>query len=112
MNPLAARIVAREGGRLVVELEGELDLATAQDLMRELDAAATPDTMTVELRVGDLTFIDSAGLGVLVRLHNRLTARDGGQPLVVVDPNRQARKVLEITGLMRVFSVVESKPEG
>lgn len=65
--------VDRGAGRTVVRLAGELDLG-AQDEM----AAARPElpvTGPVEIDLGAVRFMDSAGLAALVDLHQLLTAR-------------------------------------
>ena len=110
MEPFGVRVVADDGTHVVVELSGELDVSTAPLLVETLDEVTQPEVTEVEIRMGDLAFIDSTGLGVLVRLHNRLAQREQGAPLVLVDPGRQARKVLEITGLSKVFRVLPPLP--
>ena len=50
-------------------------------------------------------FIDSTGLGVLVGALKR--ARDGGGDLLLATPTSMTTKVLDITGMCRVFEVVD-----
>jgi anti-anti-sigma factor len=52
-----------------------------------------------------LTVIDSMGLGVLVRAQSRLRAEAPERQVVIRHGNAHARKVLEITGLDRIFDV-------
>ena len=111
MQSFDARLVTRNGDRIVVDVSGELDMSTAPQLLEVLDSSTDPATRLIELHVNRMSFIDSSGLGVLVRMHNRLMKHDDARPLRVVGPNQQARKVLEITGLLRVFDVVDSIPD-
>jgi anti-sigma B factor antagonist len=52
-------------------------------------------------------FIDSAGLGVLVGGLKRARSHDGD--LVLVATGRSVLKVLELTGLTRVFEIHASR---
>jgi anti-anti-sigma factor len=66
----------QEGGRTVVSLTGELDLATVGSLrevaMAELTAAEC-ETLVVDL--AGLTFLDSTGLGCWIDLRNQTLAQ-------------------------------------
>ncbi len=59
----------------------------------------------IGLREG-LEFVDCHGLGVLVRALK--CTREGGGDMYLAAPQRQVRWVLEITGLIKVFSVYPS----
>ena len=64
------RVTARrEGERAVVALAGELDLAGVPRLEEALgEARRAARSLTIDLT--DLDFIDSSGLGVLLRFNN------------------------------------------
>jgi anti-sigma B factor antagonist len=97
--------VAHHGGRPVVAVEGEIDLATAgrlRDHVHELTAGA--DRVIVDLE--GVEFIDSTGIGVLVGGMKR--ARNHGGDLSLVCTRGRILKVLEITGLSTVFAVHRS----
>ena len=53
----------------------------------------------------NLTFIDSMGLGVIVREQSRLRGEAPDRQVVVRHANAHARKVFEITGLDRVLDI-------
>jgi anti-anti-sigma factor len=74
-------------------LDGELDLATAQDLVSAIRARPGGDRpLTLDFsRVG---FMDSSGLRALLEA---ATGRDEGDALVVLDPTPQVRRVLDIS---------------
>ncbi len=94
------------GGLPVIEVSGEVDLATAP-LLRErleshLEAGAT--SVVVDLRA--TTFLDSTGLGVLVTALKRCRESGGELHLVAVDP--RLLKLFAITGLQDTFSISDS----
>ena len=61
----------------------------------------------VVIDMTDTTFIDSTTLGVLVSGLKRLNPSGGKLTLVVTD--RNIRKIFEITGLDRVFTIHEKR---
>jgi anti-anti-sigma factor len=74
-------------------LEGELDLATSQDLLaavRERPGKEEPLT----LDFSGVTFMDSSGLRALLEAAKD---RGDGKLLVILDPSPQVRRVLDIS---------------
>jgi len=78
-----------------VTLHGELDVASADGLADSLVELAGS---TVVVDLSDLTFMDSSGIGALVRARNRIRG-DGLGELVLTRPGAIVRKTLEIVGL-------------
>jgi anti-anti-sigma factor len=83
--------------RVVVALSGELDPATVPFLEACLDNEELQGTADVEIDMANLTYLDSAGLSVLVQRWRALNASGGS--LVVFNPSRMALKLFGITGL-------------
>jgi anti-sigma B factor antagonist len=79
----------------VVALHGELDIASADDLAHSLVELAGS---TVVVDLSDLTFMDSSGIGALVRARNRIKANGQGD-LVLTRPGAIVGRALEIVGL-------------
>jgi anti-anti-sigma factor len=80
-------------------LSGELDLAAVADVGRRL-LEVDGD---VELECSELTFIDAAGLRLLVAIHRRCD--DRGATLAIVNPARCVVRLLALTGLDGVLTV-------
>ena len=59
--------VASANGRTVVSLRGEIDLDSVRPIADWLSAAIAHDDADIVVEMCDVTFIDSAGLCVLVR---------------------------------------------
>jgi anti-anti-sigma factor len=92
----------RADGGCVVRLEGEVDLAVADELARVV-LGCLDRADDVELDFGEVTFIDSSGLGALVRVRNEATRQ--GKTLSLVDVGRPTLRLLEITGLQEAFEI-------
>jgi anti-sigma B factor antagonist len=94
-----------QDGALVISLYGELDLASAPLLEQGLldEEAAGAPRLVIDL--SGLEFIDSTGLHVLIRAHER--ARETAQQLLLVRGPRAVQRLFELTGAARVFSFEE-----
>ncbi|MGH9321178.1 MAG: STAS domain-containing protein [Vicinamibacteria bacterium] len=98
-----------DDGTSVVSVAGEVDLYTAPELERELLGAARNGAASLIVDLGECSFIDSTALGVLIEANRRL---DGSaRSLVLVSDDRNIRKVFEVTGLDRVFTICRSRAE-
>jgi anti-anti-sigma factor len=85
-----------------LRLCGEADLAVADQIFEEGAAALSdPGTTAVTLDMADLTFIDSTGLGALVRL--RKLALASNKTVHLAQPSERVQRVLDISGLASVF---------
>jgi anti-sigma B factor antagonist len=98
-----------EGGVAVFRLSGELDLHDAPALRQRLLARATGQRPNAVVNVTNLSYIDSAGLGVLVAALKAYT-RLGGR-LALAGPRPEVRHILEITRLIQQFPVHESETD-
>ncbi|HEX7279361.1 MAG TPA: STAS domain-containing protein [Solirubrobacterales bacterium] len=79
-----------------VQIDGELDLAVAGQLDEVLTKAVT-DCTTVLVGLQNCAFIDSSGIAVILRAHNRM--EEEGNRLAVYAPTDQVLRVLAMTGL-------------
>ena len=93
----------------VIALAGEVDLYTAPEFKQQLLDVIGEGGKDVVVDFSDTTFIDSTTLGVLVGGVKRLRAQDGRLSLVCSD--RNIRKIFEITGLDRVFTIYPTRDE-
>ncbi|MDP1820841.1 MAG: STAS domain-containing protein [Acidimicrobiales bacterium] len=84
-------------------LSGELDLQSVPRWDEELDAACSRRGAVVQLDLSDVSFIDSTGLRMLVRLRRLSEAAAG--TLILLDPPAQALSVLEMAGLTDHFRI-------
>jgi anti-sigma B factor antagonist len=92
------RVEARSQGQVyVLALGGELDLAAASSLDEELGQALQSGSQVIVIDLKDLEFIDSTGLSVLVRAHQR--AQETGLQLGLINPGAQVERLLSLTGL-------------
>lgn len=98
-----------DGGISVVSVQGELDMNTAPQLERELEAVPADEGGTsLILDLDACEFIDSTGIALLVRSWQRLdreAAGEGEGRLIICSPGRQVRRLLEVTGVEASISM-------
>ncbi len=97
------------GDWAVLAVRGEVDVYTAPRLRERLIEIISRGARRVVVDLEGVDFLDSTGLGVLVGALKRLRSNDGELDLVCTQP--RIRKVFEITGLTKVFSIHESVEE-
>lgn len=97
-----------DAAHVVVTLRGELDIANAADLRAVLSEAVARNPHVIA-DLSDLTFIDCASLGVLVRARTR--AREAGGDLVLAGARGKVQRVLALPCLAAVFPVDASVDE-
>jgi anti-anti-sigma factor len=95
--------VAEFEERTVVGVRGEVDIATASDLRRELLAVLVAPARSVTLDLGYCTFMDSSGCAVLVEAMQK--ARESNIELRLTSVPRGVRLVLELSGLTEHLGV-------
>ncbi len=99
--------MSSEGPKAVLRLKGELDVSSSAALEDELQRVNGASVIVLDL--SELAFIDSTGLGVLVKTHQRM--REEGDQLAVVEGSGQVKRLLELTGLDRQLRLISSAEE-
>ena len=97
-----------DGGR-VVDVSGEIDMQSSPKMREELRqlVAQKPDRIVVNL--SEVKYIDSSGLATLVECLQ--STKKLGLPLVLIGMNDNVRDIFELSGLNRVFSIMQTEAE-
>jgi anti-sigma B factor antagonist len=94
--------VAELEGELVLTLDGDIDMASCEQLNTAITEGRRMSRHLV-LDVADVEFIDSSGLNVLVQHTTSITSTDGTLRLRNVPP--QMLRLLTMTGLLGVIQL-------
>ena len=89
-----------------VALAGELDLSSAltfDDELRRIEEDAEAPTLVLDL--GELKFMDSTGLRLIVSAHQR--AVRAGRRLAIVHASNAVRRIFRLTGMLDRLNVVD-----
>ena len=84
--------------------EGELDIATVPALEGPFDAAAASDAESILVDLAGITFVDSTGLRLLIRMTEKC---DGGR--LRIRTSATVDRLLEITGLLDQLPLVREE---
>ena len=93
----------------VISVSGELDLASSPALEEELERVAQSDAQLVVVDLRNLEFMDSTGLSVLVRAHQR--AEENGRRLGLVNGSQQVQRLLTLTGVAERLTLTDVPEE-
>lgn len=96
--------VTTPGGRPVVEVTGEVDLASSPALRQAIASQIESGHTELILDLGEVTFMDSSGLNVLAGAARRL----GPKGVLIAGCRPNIRRLFELSGLGAVFRMYES----
>ncbi|MBI4860909.1 MAG: STAS domain-containing protein [Candidatus Riflebacteria bacterium] len=95
--------------RCTVRVQGEVDAYTAVDLEKALAGPLESKATRFVVDLSRVTYLSSAGLRVLLHVHQVLEKRGGQARLFGLVP--PVRKVFEMAGFDRVLRIVGSSEE-
>jgi anti-anti-sigma factor len=107
VGPLPGRFaiqVVRDRDETVLLVRGELDFATAPELLRVAAARGGRSRLVIDL--GAVTFMDSSGLRALIQLRERAHA----QVLAVRAPRGRVRRLIELAAADRLLPMIDAPP--
>jgi anti-sigma B factor antagonist len=105
---IAVLSTREDSGHIIVALRGELDVVDAASVMAGLAVAVARNSRVI-LDLTALDYIDCYALHALSRAREQ--ARQAGGDLLLAAPRWPVRRLLDLTGLIRVFSVHASVDE-
>jgi anti-sigma B factor antagonist len=94
-SPFFRIVVQPEPERVRVILHGEFDLATVAQLETQVDELRAGGASAIVLDLRQLSFMDSTGLRLLLRLDAE--SRANGLRFSIVDSEGPVRRLLELT---------------
>ena len=96
-------------GILVVDCSGRIVFGEESSLLRDTVKNVLSDYKGVVLNLGDVNYIDSGGLGILVELHT--SAQRAGRTIKLTRLTNRVSDLLQITKLLTIFEVYNSEAE-
>ena len=94
--------IEKADGEVRAFLDGEIDHHCAPSIRNEIDLAVEscrPENLILDF--GEVTFMDSSGIGVIIGRSKQIQARGGKVMIIRVKP--QVDKVLEVSGLKKIM---------
>lgn len=91
------------------EVSGVIDTSTLEEFREAIDEALRSGVIRLVLDLGQVKFVNSSGLGVLVKANDSLREMGGGIALIRVPA--KIRLVIEMLGLDTYFTLRENEEE-
>lgn len=105
------QIEERSAGEVtLLDLKGKMTLGEGDELLKDkINSLANQGRRKIVLNLADVPYIDSAGLGEIVRTYTTIT-REGGQ-LKLLNLTKRITDLLAITKLLTVFETYENEAD-
>lgn len=98
------------GSVMILDLKGKITLGEGDEALKDkINSLILQGHKKMLLNLADVPYIDSAGLGEIVRTYTTVS-RQGGQ-LKLVNLTKRITDLLMITKLLTVFETFDNEPE-
>jgi anti-sigma B factor antagonist len=95
--------ITHHEGEPCIEIKGEWDQAGLDALIKAFQKSVPKVESRMFLRMAELDYLDSAGLGVIMFNMNELAKRSA--KLVLLSPSDEMRQILRTTSLDKVLEI-------
>ena len=100
--------VRKAGDVTVVDLTGALKLGGPEQAFREaIEGLLESGVLTIAVNLSGVNFLDSSGIGSLVRCHKTATERSG--KLIFFAPTKMVKQTLKMVSLDKVMNLFEDE---
>jgi len=98
------------GNVTILDLKGKLTLGDGDELLRtKVNGLVQAGVKRIVLNLGEVPYIDSAGLGEVVRTYTTVKKQDG--MLKLLNLTKRIQDLLMITKLLTVFDTYDNEPD-
>jgi anti-sigma B factor antagonist len=95
---------------IILDLKGKMLIGEGDELLREkINSLVEGGKKKVVLNLADVPYVDSAGLGEIVRCYTTVSRKDG--KLKLLNLTKRIHDLLAITKLLTVFETYETEEE-
>ena len=98
------------GDVMILDLKGKITLGEGDELLKDkVNSLLNQGRRKLILNLADVPYIDSAGLGEIVRTYTTVSRQGGG--LKLLNLTKRITDLLSITKLLTVFETFDSESE-
>ena len=98
------------GSVTILDLKGKMLIGEGDEMLREkINSLVESGKNKVLLNLADVPYVDSAGLGEIVRCYTTVSRKDG--KLKLLNLTKRIHDLLAITKLLTVFETYENEEE-
>ncbi|MFC7391497.1 anti-sigma F factor antagonist [Scopulibacillus cellulosilyticus] len=93
---------------LCIRLEGELDHHTSEKLRNQVNEVLQKQPIHhILLNLGELQFMDSSGLGVILGRYKQISSQGGEMVVCSISP--AVRRLFEMSGMFKILRLEENE---
>ena len=97
-------------GVTILDLHGKMLIGEGDELLREkINGLVESGTKKIVLNLAEVPYVDSAGLGEIVRCYTTVSRKDG--KLKLLNLTKRIHDLLSITKLLTVFETYDTEVE-
>jgi anti-sigma B factor antagonist len=97
-----------DGSVTILDLKGNLTIGSPEEELGEMVVQLLGEGRKhLLLNLADVPVIDSSGIGGLIKSFTRV--KNGGGKLKLLNPSRNTRQLLSITGLLSVLEIFDDE---
>ena len=90
---------------IIVRIQGDLDINTCDEFRDDLLEEYKKNPKDIRIDATDLSFIDSTGLGALIKVYNEII--DNNHKIYIDNIKKHVNKVFTITEMDKIFVIKE-----
>lgn len=109
MNCETIKEIRRSPEGIIVEAQGDIDLRFQPEFQRALLEICSEKPNRLIIHLGSVDYMDSSGVGTLVKIAHTVKAYSG--KLALVAPSAKVRSIFEITTLDKYFNILATEEE-
>jgi anti-sigma B factor antagonist len=95
---------------MILDLKGKITLGEGDELLKDkVNSLVNQGQRKIVLNLADVPYLDSAGLGEVVRAYTTVSRQGGG--LKLLNLTKRITDLLSITKLLTVFDTFDSEDE-
>lgn len=99
----------KEKGAVIVAIKGRLDAGSSPDLEKEIEKIMAEGENRLILDLGELNYISSAGLRIILAGAKKLKAKQGS--LSIASLQSMVKEVFEVSGFSAIIPIFDSADE-
>lgn len=99
-----------QGQGHIVRIRGKCCLEEVQSLDDAFTNLIEQDTKFLIVNIGDVSFLDSSGLGKIIKAYKEISRKNGGK-VAVAGAEEKIRKIFEITATDRFIKLFGTEEE-
>ena len=101
--------IERQDNTIIAQVSGRVDGTNAAEFQDDLIPVTEGSNQSVILDIGELSYISSAGLRVILLIARTLRSKDA--TFIVCSPTDSIREIFEISGFSQIIPIHNSQAE-